>query len=230
MEEFLLSWGWVLLILSSGISFSLMVTKPRAWEEHSHKSQVVVGGIALTVSWVVSLLLFFFEPVLDGWFYWNWMRIYPVFALLFVLIVSLYTDVKYRHVRSDILWVYTIFAIPFAIPMLLSDNTEKIVFVLLLAVGLISMLFPAIGQSDSRAFILSVLVIYPLGGGLSVISSLVYLALIVILYAFVTVIIRVGFKEKINRNISLPLVPLLVFSFLLTLLLGSNNIYPVFWI
>lgn len=200
-------------IVIGGVFASLFILfKKRDWENFSKNERFLLG--------IGAPLL----GVLFGALTWalsnSWVLAYAVSSLSTVVLISLFTDVKWRMVRSDVLWVFSAVSIIYwpLVPQYL-----LIPFVCALGVGVAGMLFPFFGQSDARAFIMGVSVTVPAAGFLSVIYGLAAVGSLLILYIIgylfqATVIRKVSFSKA--SEASVPAVPLISSGFLIGVILA----------
>ena len=193
------------LLLGGVVTALAILFRRRNWEQLSDRWRLVIGLGAPLTGLVIGGLTW----LLNG----GWPLAYALGSLSTVTLIALYTDLKWRMVRSDIFWIFTGFALPywFLIPKYL-----LVPFVAMIGAGLAAMLLPFFGQSDSRAFILGVAVSFPASEALGTIYALMTAAIIVLLLALGLIVARGSRGESISdlKSVSLAAVPLITVSFM----------------
>lgn len=179
--------------------------------------------LAAVISIAIGLLLSFILSFnVDSGALFNYSTVALTSLIAFLTVVAFYTDHKYRMFDRVILRIALFVALAFGIANLIQINSEPIT--VLYAIGIMlsfSIMFvPAIGASDSRAF----MVLF--AAGIPVLEP------VYTYYAFaasVALIIGYGTVSAIrNRtfNVSIPLIPYILLPFSL-LSLALNLIHGV---
>ena len=192
------------IVASALVIFLKVFLKPREWETYSKEFRVIWSGISLLVGVGVGLILGLTVSFPVG---------YAFYALIATLGLSLCTDLRWRMVRSDYLWILVIGSIPLWV---LLDEMFLVVFVVIQIVGLAGLFFDFVGQSDSRAFILVNSVVFPVFGPEAMINGMIIMLFFVIIIALIVGVV----KRSIKATLSLPVVPMLSASYLAALILS----------
>lgn len=150
-------------------------------------------------------------------------------AVTFLIVVSFYTDHKYRNVDRVLLRVVILFAIILGSLRMFEIYSEPITVVYIVAILLAfsSMFIPSLGASDSRAYIIVAAISIP------------FLGLNIAYYVFVAgIVLWLGYGvitavKNRTLKVSIPMVPYILLPLVLatvvtSLLYGIPNMIEVF--
>lgn len=163
-----------------------------------------------------------------GFMTWNLYKDFEVFingiALLNVSLLSfcafqmIFTDFSSRFADRRILRISTIISFLFGIYFSLNTfgTNSIIIYVILFLIATIVVFIPGIGSSDGRALQLAIATSFPLVGLLGLQWGISVFLVLIVAFGIGNAIFKKDIKI-ILQKISMPLVPIILFSFLISI-------------
>lgn len=145
-----------------------------------------------------------------------------VSLLSYITVVSTYTDFKYRLVdRFSLYFLIFISSILALFSFSSLNEPNRVLFICLTLFSASTIFLPLFGASDGRMLLIGTLLVYPIGELKYFLVALIITSIIAILYG---IVIKINSKVK---KVSLPAVPMLSISFLVSLILENLDIITV---
>lgn len=198
------------MMLGGVLSATFVIFRKRDWEVFSNKFRVMLGITSSALSILIGIISWTFLK--------NWEFAFALSGLTSITLIALYTDLKWRLVRSDIFWIYTVVSLIYW-PII--PEYQLLPFVCMLGAGAAAMLLPFLGQSDARAFIASVALVFPAAGPLGIVYSLMVAAVFLTVFAIALAVYKVVKNHSLSLGkVYLAAVPIITGSFIGGLLLS----------
>lgn len=183
----------------------------RYWEDGKSDKIAYLFAITLAVVSTAVFMVLYGDSANSG--------VLAVFATLMTgFLVSLYSDLKYRHVRDVFLRLLVLANIPlvvYSVTKLTSIST--MVFLMMLLIVLWGFAFKTIGGSDVRAMFLGAFLVYPFFEGNGVLLALALMLAQALLFVIVGSVKNRSLKQGLKTRI--PMVPSILGSFLVSVLI-----------
>lgn len=179
------------------------------------------------VSFVASLISFLFVFIFG-------LNAYTIFVftgigfLVYIFILSIYTDFKFRYVDRRILNIFIFLSLFLAIISIFSngiilDEPNLILYIVLILMTFSTIFIPIFGASDGRVLALGTILLYPISELKYYMIALIIMMILVTIYAGYSKITQY-LQHKKKKKVSIPAVPFFAFSFLITILFSFLQI------
>lgn len=223
---FLLSYIAVVLV-TPGLLLLLSLLKIPQWVKDSvlESSWKRINLIAYTSSVVISLANFFIQLRYDV-FTASMTGLY-LSILIFVFGQTVMTDFNLRHADR---WVLRLsMVISFAIGLwyfsVVGDLLMTGIYLVLALLSAILIFVPGLGASDGRAIVLIVCSCLPVLGLQGFQYGFLALLGTIIVYGIYLALKHKSLRMIFSNKVSLPMVPILLFPFIVTIIVYTNILY-----
>lgn len=194
---------------------------PPAWiEENNNVKQWDKINL---ISLISGILVFGFSFIFIEFNLYNVFLFSGIGILLYVFLLSAYTDFKFRYVDRRILNIFQLTALFLGATVVSSFGEEDLVlYIFLVLISLSTVFLPIFGASDGRMLTLGTILIYPAGGIFAYVIFIIATMMVTIFYVIVSPSKNTSKKKKLFskfvQKTSIPAVPFLAAAAIGTML------------